>query len=128
MRGDTARGRASFRRGRWAEALCLWSLRLRGYRILAHGMVSGRGSGAGEIDIIARRGRWLAFIEVKARPSLDGAARAISVHQQRRLSRAAAGFLARRPDLADCHMRFDAMLVAPWRAPRHLIDAWRERG
>ena len=120
------RGAAARRRGFWAEALCVWSLRLRGYAILGRGVVIGRGTGAGEIDIVAKRGRLLAFIEVKARPSHDQAAYAISAQQCQRLSRAAAAFLARRTELADCAIRFDAMLVAPWTLPIHLIDAWRD--
>jgi len=126
-RGDAQRGHKARRRGRWAEGLCVISLVLRGYGIVARGFVTGRGTGAGEIDIIARRGRVLAFIEVKARPSRDLAALAVSPHQQRRLTKAASAFVARRPDLMDCHMRFDAMLVTPWRTPLHLIDAWRDR-
>jgi putative endonuclease len=122
------RGRAARRRGRWAELLCVWCLRLKGYAILAHGHVTGRGTGAGEIDIVARRGNILAFIEVKARRRLGDAAAAVSAGQRRRLSRAAAAFVARRADLAGCHMRFDAMLVGPWRWPCHLIDAWRDEG
>ena len=124
--GDARRGHAAHRRGRWAEALCVASLRLRGYAILGRDVVTGRGTGAGEIDIVAKRGRLLAFIEVKARPSRDQAALAISVQQRRRLARAAQAFMARRPDLAHCSMRFDAMLVIPWRWPFHLIDAWRD--
>lgn len=118
--------RAARRRGRWAELLCVWSLRLKGYSILARGHVTGRGTGAGEIDIVARRGGTLAFIEVKARPTRAEAAVAVSARQRRRLIRAAAGFVARRPDLAGCLMRFDAMLVVPWRLPCHLIGAWRD--
>lgn len=120
------RGRDARRRGRWAETLCTLSLRLKGYAILARGHVTGRGTGAGEIDIVARRGGTLIFVEVKARPTLAEAAAAISPGQRRRLARAAQAFIARRPHLASCPMRFDAMLVAPWRWPCHLIDAWRE--
>lgn len=120
------RGHAARRRGFWAEALCVWSLRLRGYAIIGRSVVTGRGTGAGEIDIIAKRGRLLAFIEVKARPTFDQAAHAISPQQCRRLSRAASAFLARRGELADCAIRFDAMLVAPWTLPVHVIDAWRD--
>jgi len=119
------RGAQSRRRGRWAEALCLLSLCLRGWRIIGRGVVTGRGTGAGEIDIIARRGRVLAFIEVKARPSRDQAAAAISAAQQQRLVRAAEVFLARRPELAGLDCRFDAMLVAPGLWPHHICDAWR---
>jgi putative endonuclease len=121
-----ARGRKARRRGRWAERICLWLLRLKGYSIVAHGHVTGRGTGAGEIDIIARRGSVLAFIEVKARGKQSLAAAALSRNQRHRLTRAAAGFLARRPDLASCAIRFDAILLAPWHWPCHLIDAWRE--
>jgi putative endonuclease len=119
------RGSQARRRGRWAEALCVLSLSLRGWRIIGRGVMTGRGTGAGEIDIVARKGRVLAFIEVKARPSRDEAAAAISPAQRRRLVRAAEAFLARRPHLAGLDVRFDAMLVAPGRWPHHIGDAWR---
>lgn len=121
-----SRGRKARRRGQWAERICLWFLRLKGYSIVAHGHVTGRGTGAGEIDIIARRGDLLAFVEVKTRTKPALAAAAISRNQRHRLTRAAAAFLARRPDLAGCAIRFDAILLAPWRWPCHLIDAWRD--
>lgn len=111
--------------GRWGEALAILSLRLRGWRIVARGHVTGRGSGAGEVDIIACRGRVLAFIEVKARPTRAQAAAAISAQQQARIARAAAAYLARHPHYAGHVVRFDALLVVPWRWPYHLFDAWR---
>ena len=109
------------RRGRLAEALCRWHLRLRGWRILANGWRCP----AGEIDILARRGGTLAVIEVKLRPDLDTAAAAVLPRQRRRIARAAAAFLMTRPDLAALSPRFDVMLVALPRLPRHLPDAWR---
>jgi putative endonuclease len=118
--------RIAYRRGRWAERVCVLVLRLKGYAILARGHVTGRGSRAGEIDIVARRAGVVAFIEVKARPRQDAAAAAISPRQRQRLWRAASAFLARRPDLSAHAVRFDAMLVSPWRWPCHLMDAWRE--
>lgn len=117
--------RAAQRRGRWSETLCVWSLRLRGWSILARGYAVGRGSGAGEVDIIARRGRVVAFIEVKARADWGQAAEAVTDRQRRRIVRAAEAFLAANPRLAGLDARFDAMLVAPGRWPRHLPDAWR---
>ena len=119
QRGANARSR-----GKWAELLCVLSLRLRGWRVMDRGVVTGRGTGAGEIDIVARRGRVLAFIEVKARPDLDQAAAAISAAQQQRLVRGAQAYLARHPHFSGLEPRFDAMLVAPGRWPRHLMDAW----
>lgn len=116
------RRRVAERRGKTAELLCLWHLRLKGYRILARRYKTP----AGEIDLIVRRGGTLAAIEVKARTDFDAATEAVTRRQQQRIMRAVAHFLGRRPDLATLAARFDVMLVAPRRWPRHLVDAWRE--
>ncbi len=118
--------RRALRRGRWAEILCAVLLRLKGYSILARGHRRRKGSGAGEIDIVARRGDLVVLVEVKARHDAEAAAVALTGNQRRRLTRAAAAFLAGRADLAGCGLRFDVMLVTPWRWPRHLMDAWRD--
>jgi putative endonuclease len=120
MRRRRDRRRAE-RRGRWAEMVSLWSLRLRGYRILARDFRAV----VGEIDILARRGRTLVAIEVKARGDAQTAADALLPRQRRRIERALAYFLARRPELQGLELRFDVMLVTPRRLPRHLTDAWR---
>ena len=119
-RGAPARRRAQ-RRGRVAEWLCLWHLRLRGWQILARDWRCP----AGEIDILARRGRVLAVIEVKSRGELATAATALAPRQRRRIARAAEAFLLQRSDLAHLDLRFDLMLVAPRRLPRHWRGAWR---
>jgi len=108
-------------RGRRAEALCAWLLRLKGYRILARRLRTPQG----EIDLIARRGRVLAFVEVKARATKASAVESIGEHQRRRIERAALRFVAGRSDLADLQPRFDVMIVVPGRAPIHLRGAWR---
>lgn len=115
-----ARHRA-WRRGRWAEALCAASLILRGYRILGRRLRSP----VGEIDILARRGAVLAVVEVKARREIADAAEAVTGRQQDRLLRAAGWYVAGRPELAAMRIRFDVMLVTPWRWPEHIVDAWR---
>lgn len=115
------RRRAAWRRGHLAEILCLWHLRLRGYRILARRYRVP----VGEIDLLARRGHVLAAIEVKARADLAAAGEALAPRQRRRIVRALDHFLAARPDLRRLGLRFDVMLVAPRRLPRHLVDAWR---
>jgi putative endonuclease len=112
---------AAWRRGRFAEALCLWHLRLRGWRILARDWRVP----SGEIDIVARRGRILAAIEVKARGSYAAGAEAVSPRQRRRVARALEHFLAQRPELARLTLRFDVMVLTPGRLPRHLAAAWR---
>jgi putative endonuclease len=109
------------RRGRRGEALARLALRLAGYRIMAW----DHRTAPGEIDIIARRGRVLAFVEVKTRGDMAAAAESLPPRQRRRIARAAVGYLAARPDLKDCRCRFDVMLVIPWRWPRHVCDAWR---
>lgn len=114
--------RRAYRRGRRAEVLAVWYLRLKGYRVLAR----GRRLAVGEIDIIARRGRTVAVVEVKARADLATAAEALTHRQRMRILRAARHFLAGRPDLADHRIRFDVIWIAPGRMPRHVIDAWRE--
>ncbi len=115
------RRRAAFRRGDRAELFCLWHLRLKGYRILARRYRTP----VGEIDLVARRGGVLAAIEVKARGDLRMASEAVTARQRQRIARALSYFLANRPDLARLSPRFDVMLVAPRRLPRHLVDAWR---
>jgi putative endonuclease len=109
------------RRGRLAERLCRWHLRLRGWRIVA----ADWRCPSGEIDIVARRRGVLAIVEVKARRDLDSAAMSLLPRQRRRIARAAAAFLSARPELAALTLRFDVMLVAPLRVPRHLANAWR---
>lgn len=107
--------------GRVAEGLCRLSLRLKGYRILA----SRLRTPLGEIDIVAKRGRTIAVVEVKARGDWDTANEAVGARQRGRLARAAHVFLAANPRYAGYVLRFDVMLVTPWSWPRHLPDAWR---
>lgn len=118
---SVARKRRAFRRGHAAELKCLWHLRLSGWRVLARRFRVP----SGEIDLIARRGRVLAAIEVKARDSLAAAVESISPRQRRRIIRALDHFLAQRPDLARLDIRFDVMVVTPRRWPRRIADAWR---
>ena len=117
----THRRQRAQRRGRFAEWLCLWHLRLRGWRILARGWRCP----SGEIDILARRGSVLAVIEVKSRNEIDAAASALPPRQRRRIARATEAFLLSRPDLARLDARFDLMLVARRRLPRHWPGAWQ---
>ncbi len=120
--GATARKRRAWRFGRLAETLGVWLLRAKGYRIVARGFRVPQG----EIDIVARRGATLVMVEVKARATTAEAADALGPRQMRRIRRAAEAVLAARPDLAHMDVRFDVILIVPWRAPRHIVDAWQE--
>ena len=113
--------RSAFRRGHLAEAAAAWLLRCKGYRILARRVRTPRG----EIDIIARRGRTTAFVEVKERPSRDVALEAVSPRQARRLVGAARYWLAMQPPAnAGNDWRFDIVVVSPYLFPRHLPNAF----
>ena len=113
--------RRAERRGRGAEALAALLLILKGHRILARRARTP----AGEIDMIARRGRVLVFAEIKARASLETGTEALAPRQRDRILRAAEAFMRTRPDLAGLDWRFDLIVVAGgWRL-KHLKDAWR---
>ena len=117
----TERRRAAHLYGLKAESVAALLLRLKGYTILARRfVVSG-----GEIDLIARRGGSIAFVEVKARADLDVAAIAISPTKRRRIARAARVWIMRNPWAAAMTFRVDAVFVARGRLPRHAPDAYR---
>jgi Predicted endonuclease distantly related to archaeal Holliday junction resolvase len=111
---------AAEKRGRSAETLACWCLRLKGWRILAR-RARVRG---GEVDIVARRGRTLAFVEVKARASEDAAGFALDEWRLRRVAVAAQRLASRFMREGD-DMRIDAMLVVPGRWPKHLPNVWQ---
>ena len=108
------------RRGRLSEWLAALYLLFRGYRILA---IRYR-STAGEVDIIARSGDLVCFIEVKARGDMQGAVDAVSRLAQGRIRASADLWLSRQPDRDQLSQRFDIIAVLPWRLPRHFPDAF----
>ncbi|HEX3858715.1 MAG TPA: YraN family protein [Pseudolabrys sp.] len=111
---------AAFRVGISAESRAAAYLVAKGYRILARRWKSPRG----EIDIVARRRKLLVFVEVKARATLDAAAEAVSERQRSRIAAAAEAWLATFPQPNVLDMRFDAVLVAPGKLPRHIQAAF----
>lgn len=108
------------RRGLMAETLATVWLMCKGYRILTQRFKTP----IGEIDLIAKRGQTIAFIEVKARRKARDAAEAIHTHNQQRVTRAAQYYLQAHPELQHCTIRFDAVLVAWYRWPYHLPQAF----
>ncbi|MCC5996760.1 MAG: YraN family protein [Oceanicaulis sp.] len=114
------RRRAAERRGRRAEALAALWLQLSGWRILDRRARTG----AGELDLVARRGGVLAFIEVKERSSLEAGLEAVGPRQRARLIRAGSLWQSRRSDLAAMQPRYDLIVIAPWRWPRHQAAAF----
>jgi putative endonuclease len=110
----------AFRLGLSAESRAAAFLIAKGFRILARRWKSP----LGEIDIVARRRQLLIFVEVKARAQLDDAAWSVTDRQQARIAAAAEIWLAGHPDESIRDIRFDAMLVAPRRMPRHIPAAF----
>lgn len=111
---------AAFQTGLSAETRAAAYLMAKGYRILARRFRTPHG----EIDIIARRRNLVAFVEVKARATLDEAAFAVSPRQKARIIDAAQAWLMAHPEYADFELRFDAMLIAPRCLPLHLLAAF----
>jgi|SRR5262245_17201075 len=121
--GDRSRRRdraLAFRLGLSAETRAVALLLLKGFRIAARRWRSP----VGEIDLVARRGRLLVFVEVKAREKFDDAAEAVTERQRRRIAAAAEAWLASHANDLHRDIRFDAVLVAPWRMPRHIPAAF----
>jgi putative endonuclease len=111
---------AAIRTGVSAESRAAAFLMAKGYRILAKRFRTPYG----EIDLVAKKRNLLAFIEVKARASLDEAAYAVTPRQQARIIDAAQGWLMAHPEHAEFDLRFDAILISPRRLPRHLLAAF----
>ncbi|WP_424362016.1 YraN family protein [Methylocystis parvus] len=116
---DNAR-RAARAYGLQAETIATLWLRARLYTILDRNYRIKDG----EIDIVARRGRTIAFVEVKARGDLEDAFIAITPQKQRRITRAANRWVATHPWAMNYTLRADAIFVAPGKLPRHLENAF----
>ena len=108
------------KRGQRAEVWCAFILRLQGYTICERNWRVP----VGEVDIIARRGKVLAFVEVKSRETIGAAREAVSKKQRWRIENAAGAYLAIHPECANLHVRFDVMAVAPKTWPAHIRAAW----
>lgn len=119
MRTSSER-RAAHGQGLFAERFAAGFLRLNLYSIL----VCRYHVRGGEIDIIARRGDDIIFVEVKVRPTLDEARTSIDAVKRRRISRAARSWLAANPWAAPLALRGDAVFLAPWRWPSHVRGAF----
>ena len=118
----TAERRECEKAGRQAERAVVWLLRFKGYLILAQRYRVP----VGEIDIVAKRGQTVAFIEVKARATEAAALESVTVRRQQRIARAALLFLQKNPPHSNCDFRFDVITVTQQKWARHHLDDWRE--
>ncbi len=120
MTRDKKSRKKAYLRGHKGEGLAALYLRLKGYRILHKRYKTP----VGEVDLIAMRGRMLAFIEVKSRGNYETGVEAITRRQQLRTIRAAKYFLSSHPEMASLDLRFDAIIALPGFKLRHIPGAW----
>jgi len=113
----SARRQQAEKRGRRGEMIARWWLRLQGWKILDERVRTPRG----EIDLVARRGKTLAFVEVKARADKTQLDDAIDAFRMRRVVAAAEALVGDYGEGAE-EIRIDVILVAPWAIPRHLVN------
>ena len=118
--GRSLKARRSGLTGRRAEWLAILWLTAKGYRLLER-RFGGKG---GEIDLVMKRGRTVAFVEVKARGRLDDAMIAITAEKQRLVERRIRHWLSRNAWAGEHYLRADAVFLAPWRRPRHVPAAF----
>ena len=117
---QNASRRTSYSIGVAAEDRARKLLESKSYNILAH-RYKTRG---GEIDLVARRGEHLAFVEVKGRKTQEEAAYAILPRQQARIALAAEVFLSEHLELSQCSASFDVILVSPTQGCSHIEQAF----
>jgi len=110
--------RKAYALGLRAETLATLRLQIVGWRILERRFLAG----GGEIDLVALRGDCVAFVEVKARGSIDAAAMSITPQKIQRMRRAANAWLARNPWAVGKTLRADAVFLAPRKWPRHEVS------
>ncbi|MEA3064345.1 MAG: putative endonuclease [Sphingomonadales bacterium] len=107
------------RGGRRAERLAAFWLQLKGWKILGRRVRTA----VGEVDLVARRGRIVAFVEVKARATAEEAGWALDEWRLRRVAAAAEALASRYARQGD-DIRLDAIYIVPRRLPRHLANIW----
>ena len=112
--------------GRSGERAAERFLVRRGWRILARNWHGG----GGELDLVACRRGIVAVCEVKTRADRGALDEPLPAVQRARIARAAAAFLARRPDLDRHAVRLDLLAVTPgpwWWRVRHVTGAFEPR-
>ena len=108
--------------GRMAEHFAALFLRLKLYSILARRVKTP----VGEIDLIAKRGNWVVFVEVKMRRTRTAQADALAKVNKRRIINAAQFYLSGNPEIAQKNLRFDVIFLAPYTWPTHLQAAFEQ--
>lgn len=111
---------SGYQKGLRAEFLARLYFNLKGYRVLAERFRTP----IGEIDLVVKRGRQLAFVEVKRRGTVVEGLEAVHAKNQQRVGRAAELYLQKHPEYTGYGLRFDVLVLAPYAWPRHIPNAW----
>ncbi|EJF90388.1 YraN family protein [Bartonella tamiae] len=115
--------RKAFKRGLNGERKAALWLQLKGFHIAARRFKTRHG----EIDLIARRGRLVAIVEVKARRSLAEAMEAVNTMSAHRIEQACDIWLARQADHDQLYVRFDLIAIMPYRLPKHIPNIFQTK-
>ncbi|MDR1691353.1 MAG: YraN family protein [Rickettsiales bacterium] len=120
MKYDNSR----YKKGLWSEYLAMILLTFKGYEVLAHRFGKGRKGSLGEIDLIAKKGKTICFIEIKYRKKYDTAAFSISQTQKQRIRNNALFFIKQNEKFSNYTFRFDAFLFSSTTLPKHLKNVF----
>ena len=115
---DKQQRKASYKKGLSAEIIAAFYLFLKGYFVIARRFKTK----SGEIDLIARRGKTILIVEVKARKDLSLAHDAVDNLSYKRIMAAADIWLMQQQDAASLSLRFDVIIIRPWRLPHHIAN------
>jgi len=107
--------RKAYQKGLWGEWVAFFFLKIKGYRFLAHRLKTP----FGEIDLLFRQGQTLVVVEVKVRSTLSQGLEALTGGARKRLKNAVLFFLTRHLEYGYLNIRFDVIVVRPWRFPKH---------
>lgn len=121
MREPSEKRARAERSGRRAETLAAWTYRFKGFEIVDRRFKAA----GGEIDLVARKGALLVFVEVKRRAGIDDALFAVTFKNRRRMEQAVKSWLAKHPKLAQSDIRYDIAAVAGWEV-KIAAGAWRD--
>ncbi len=109
-------------KGQLAETLAALFLMVKGYKILARRYKVK----AGEIDIIALKGKRLAFVEVKLRSDREKALEALTTYQQKRIIHASKFWLSKHAYYRKFYVSYDYVIFVPWKIPSHIKYFYNE--
>lgn len=124
MLSKQSQGKISRRKGIFTELLASFWLRFKGYEIIERNYRPLKGIGLIEIDIIAKFGNTLCFVEVKYRDNKDNCAYSISYSIKQKISKTAESYISFHPEYRDYDIRFDAFLLSKYSFPMHIKNAW----